>query len=141
MTAWNLSSTLQAFVLTTRRVILRKAFAGLRATSPLTICRGKAVLDHKNIKKKESKHEEHDIPGCVTDMLSSIYYVASLPLLPNKTYSFPINDGGATVNVMVHVEAQGADQNAGGDLQCDSRAAGNFLASSPGQRQDLGLVL
>jgi len=68
--------------------------------------RGKSVLDHKNIKKKESKHEEHDIPGCVTDMLSSIYYVASLPLLPAKTYSFPINDGGATVTVMVHVEAR-----------------------------------
>ncbi|MFI5105435.1 MAG: DUF3108 domain-containing protein, partial [Terriglobales bacterium] len=47
---------------------------------------GKAVLDHKNIKKKESKHEEHDIPNCVTDMLSSVYYVASLPLLPGKTY-------------------------------------------------------
>ena len=68
--------------------------------------RGKAVLDHKNIKKKESKHEEHDIPGCVTDMLSSVYYVASLPLLPAKTYSFPINDGGETVTVMVHVEAR-----------------------------------
>jgi len=68
--------------------------------------RGKAVLDHKNIKKKESKHEEHDIPGCVTDMLSSIYYVASLPLLPAKTYSFPINDGGETVTVMLHVEAR-----------------------------------
>jgi uncharacterized protein DUF3108 len=66
--------------------------------------RGKAVLDHKNIKKKESKHEEHDIPGCVTDMLSSVYYVASLPLLPGKTYSFPINDGGATLTVLVHVE-------------------------------------
>ena len=66
--------------------------------------RGKALLDHKNIKKKESKHEEHDIPGCVTDMLSSIYYVASLPLLPGKTYSFPINDGGATLTVLVHVE-------------------------------------
>jgi hypothetical protein len=68
--------------------------------------RGKGVLDHKNIKKKESKHEEHDIPGCVTDMLSSIYYVASLPLLPAKTYSFPINDGGETVTVMLHVEAR-----------------------------------
>lgn len=65
---------------------------------------GKALLDHKNIKKKESKHEEHDIPGCVTDMLSSVYYVASLPLLPGKTYSFPINDGGATLTVLVHVE-------------------------------------
>jgi hypothetical protein len=68
--------------------------------------RGKAVLDHKNIKKKESKHEEHDIPACVTDMLSSIYYVASLPLLTGKTYSFPINDGGETLSVMVHVEAR-----------------------------------
>jgi hypothetical protein len=65
---------------------------------------GKALLDHKNIKKKESKHEEHDIPGCVTDMLSSVYYVASLPLLPGKTYSFPINDGGATLTVLAHVE-------------------------------------
>ena len=66
--------------------------------------RGKAVLDHKNIKKKESKHEEHDIPACVTDMLSSVYYVASLPLLSGKTYSFPINDGGATLTVLAHVE-------------------------------------
>lgn len=65
---------------------------------------GKALLDHKNINKKESKHEEHDIPGCVTDMLSSIYYVASLPLLPGKTYNFPINDGGPTLTVLVHVE-------------------------------------
>jgi hypothetical protein len=66
--------------------------------------RGKALLDHKNIKKKESKHEEHDIPGCVTDMLSSVYYVASLPLLPGKSYNFPINDGGATLTVLAHVE-------------------------------------
>lgn len=76
--------------------------------------RGKAVLDHKNIKKKESKHEEHGIPGCVTDMLSSIYYVASLPLLPAKTYSFPINDGGETVTVMVHVEAREQVKTPGG---------------------------
>ena len=68
--------------------------------------RGKAVLDHKNIKKKESKHEEHDIPSCVTDMLSSVYYIASLPLLLEKTYNFPINDGGTTQTVLVHVEAR-----------------------------------
>ena len=67
---------------------------------------GKAVFDQKNIKKKESKHEEHEIPGCVTDMLSSIYYVASLPLLPDKTYNFPISDGGPTLTVAVHVEAR-----------------------------------
>jgi hypothetical protein len=68
--------------------------------------RGKAVLDQKNLKKKESKHEEHAIPGCVTDVLSAIYYVASLPLEPGKVYSFPLNDGGETITVNVHVEAR-----------------------------------
>ena len=68
--------------------------------------RGKSVLDQKNLKKQESKHEEHDIPGCVTDLLSGLYYVASLPLLQGKTYNFPLNDGGQTLTVDVHVETR-----------------------------------
>jgi hypothetical protein len=68
--------------------------------------RGKAVLDQKNLKKNESKHEEHAIPGCVTDVLSALYYVGSLPLQPGKVYTFPLNDGGDTINVNVHVEAR-----------------------------------
>lgn len=68
--------------------------------------RGKSILDHKNIKKKESKHEEHTIPSCVTDLLSAVYYVASLPLLPGGLYSFPLNDGGETLNVNIRVEAR-----------------------------------
>jgi len=68
--------------------------------------RGRAVLDQKNLKKKESKHEEHPIPSCVTDVLSAIYYVASLPLETGKVYSFPLNDGGETITVNVHVEAR-----------------------------------
>jgi len=69
---------------------LKKASAAWRARSRLTTSAASPCSITKNIRKKESKHEEHDIPGCVTDMLSSIYYVASLPLLPAKTYSFPI---------------------------------------------------
>jgi hypothetical protein len=87
---------------TTRHI--EEGFRRVESNITFDYQRGKALLDHKNIKKKESKHEEHDIPGCVTDMLSSVYYVASLPLLPGKTYSFPINDGGATLTVLVHVE-------------------------------------
>lgn len=66
----------------------------------------KAVFDQKNLKKNETKHEEHEIPNCVTDMLSAIYYVASLPLEPGKTFSFPLNDGGESVDVNLHVEAR-----------------------------------
>ncbi len=66
----------------------------------------KVVFDQKNIRKKESKHEEHELSACVTDLLSAVYYVASLPLQPSGFYSFPLNDGGQTLTVNVHVEAR-----------------------------------
>ncbi len=49
---------------------------------------------------------ENDIPGCVTDVVSGMLYVASLPLQQGATYSFPLNDGGKTVTVQAHVEGK-----------------------------------
>jgi ribosomal protein S17E len=66
----------------------------------------KSVLEQKNLVKKDSRHEEHDISGCVTDVVSAIYYAGTFPLQPGKTYSFPLNNGGATVTVDLHVEAR-----------------------------------
>jgi len=68
--------------------------------------RGEAVLDQKNFKKNTEKHEKHPIPNCVTDVLSAIYYVASLPLQVGSTYRFPLSDGGEALTVNVHVEAK-----------------------------------
>lgn len=68
--------------------------------------RHKVIFDQKNIKKNETKHDEHEIAGCVIDMVSAIYYVGSLPLAPGAAYTFPLNDGGESVNVTVHVEAR-----------------------------------
>jgi len=65
-----------------------------------------AVLDERNLKTGEMKHTEESIPGCVSDVLSAIYYVGSLPLDPGTTYTFPLNDGGKTVEVKAHVEAR-----------------------------------
>ncbi len=67
---------------------------------------GKSVLNETNLKTNQKKREEHDIPGCVTDVVSGILYVASLPLTPNATYAFPLNDGGKTVTVQAHVEGK-----------------------------------
>jgi hypothetical protein len=66
----------------------------------------KAVLEQKNLKKNTDKHEEHPIPNCVTDVLSAIYYVASLPLQVGSTYRFPLSDGGEALTVDVHVEGK-----------------------------------
>lgn len=68
--------------------------------------RRRALLDETNLKNGQAKHAEREIPGCVTDVLSAIFYVASLPLTAGATYVFPLNDGGTTVDVRAHVEAR-----------------------------------
>jgi hypothetical protein len=68
--------------------------------------RGKAVLEERNLKDNQQKKTENDIPGCVTDVLSGVFYVGSLPLQPGATYTFPLNDGGKTVTVQAHVEGK-----------------------------------
>ena len=93
---------------------LEEGFRRVETNITFDYQKNETVVDHKNLKKKESKHEEHDISGCVTDMLSAVYYVASLPLLPGKTYTFPINDGGPTLTVAVHVEARESVKTAAG---------------------------
>jgi len=68
--------------------------------------RGKAVLEEKNLKDNQSKRTENDIPGYVTDVMSGLLYVASLPLQQGATYSFPLNDGSKTVTINAHVEGK-----------------------------------
>jgi len=68
--------------------------------------RGKAVLDEKDLRKNTSKHVENDIPACATDVIAGVFYVGSLPLAPNTTYTLPLNDGGKTADVKVTVEGR-----------------------------------
>ncbi len=68
--------------------------------------RRKSVLDETNLKSSEVKHVENDIPGCVTDVVSGIFYVAAQKLAVGDTYTFPLNDGNKTLDVTVRVEAK-----------------------------------
>jgi hypothetical protein len=68
--------------------------------------RRKSLLEEINRKNGDRKLAEQDIPGCVTDVLSGIYYVGSLPLQTNATYVFPLNDGGKTVDVRATAETR-----------------------------------
>ncbi len=51
--------------------------------------RGKSVLDEHNLKTNQQKKVENDIPSCVTDVVSGILYVASLPLQIGASLHFP----------------------------------------------------
>jgi hypothetical protein len=68
--------------------------------------RGKSLLQETDLRTGALKHVEHPIPGCVTDAMSGLYYVASLPLSPGASYTFPLNDGGATGEITATVEGR-----------------------------------
>lgn len=77
----------------------------------------KSILEEKNLKNNQSKQQANDIPSCVTDVLSAIYYVGSLPLAPNASYSFPLNDGGRTALVNAQVEGKEEVKTPAGSFQ------------------------
>jgi hypothetical protein len=66
--------------------------------------RHKSVRTDKDLKTRETKRTEADIPGCVTDVVTGFYYLASQPLPVGSTYTFPIHDGGKTTDVIAQVE-------------------------------------
>lgn len=68
--------------------------------------RGRSVLDERNLRSGETKHQENDSPSCVTDVLSGIYYVGAQRLEPGASLIFPLNDGGKTVDVKAYVEGR-----------------------------------
>jgi hypothetical protein len=80
--------------------------------------RGKAILDENNQRAKNRKHEENDIPSCVSDVIAAIYYVASQPLQIGDKFVFPVNDGGRTADVQAEVEGREQVKTPAGTFQC-----------------------
>jgi hypothetical protein len=68
--------------------------------------RRKSVLQEENLKSGHSKQDENDVPGCVTDVISGVFYLGSRVLQVGQTYTFPLNDGGKTNDVRARVEAR-----------------------------------
>ena len=108
-----------------------EGFRKRETTIRFEYARGKAVLDEKNLKSNETKHVENDVPACATDVLSGIYYIASLPLQPGATYSLPLNDGNKTQTVEAAVEAREQVKVPAGTF----RAARVQLTASPATTQ------
>jgi hypothetical protein len=83
-----------------------EGFRRLDTSIRFDYARRKSVLQEKNLKSGHSKQDENDIPGCVTDVLSGIFYLGSRLLQVSQTYTFPLNDGGKTNDVRARVEAR-----------------------------------
>lgn len=66
----------------------------------------KQFLTEKNLITGTSRQQTSTIPGCVTDVLSGIFYVATQPLSVGHDVKFPLADAGRVVAVTVKVEAK-----------------------------------
>lgn len=65
---------------------------------------GKSTLDERNLVSRSVKHSEAKIPGCVTDLLSAIFYAASQHMTVGNSFQFPLADAMHTIPVTMKVE-------------------------------------
>ncbi len=79
-----------------------------KVTSDLTFNdqQGKQYETSRNLVKGTTRNLQANIPACVQDSLSAIFYVASQPLVIGQTVRFPLADSMRTVTVTMKVEAK-----------------------------------
>jgi hypothetical protein len=78
----------------------------INSTLKLDYAAGKSILDEKNMVTGQTKHVETPIPGCLTDLLTGVYYASSQPMEVGKTFVIPVVDALHTVPVTMKVEGR-----------------------------------
>ena len=67
---------------------------------------GKSILDEKNLVTGQAKHIESPIPGCMTDLLTGLFYAASQPMEIGRSFVVPLVDAMHNVPITMKVEAR-----------------------------------
>jgi uncharacterized protein DUF3108 len=78
----------------------------ITSTLKLDYTQGKSILDEKNVKTGATKHLESGIPGCLTDLLTGVFYASSQPMEVGKSFTIPVVDPQKTVVVTMKVESK-----------------------------------
>ena len=66
----------------------------------------KSILDEKNMINGQSKHVESAIPGCMTDLLTGVFYLESQPFVVGQNFVIPVVDAMHNVPVTMKVEGR-----------------------------------
>ena len=78
----------------------------INSTLRMDYGQGKSILDEKNQITGQTKHVETPIPGCLTDLLTGVYYASSQPMEVGKSFVIPVVDALHTVPVTMKVEGR-----------------------------------
>jgi len=77
----------------------------------------KSTLIEKNLISGITKHEEAQIPSCVTDLMSGIFYSASQPIQVGQTSQMPLADALHTLPVTMKALSREEIKTAAGTFQ------------------------
>jgi hypothetical protein len=78
----------------------------ITSTMKLDYAAGKSTLDEKNLTNGQSKHLEAAIQGCLTDLLTGVFYASSQPMEVGKSFPMPVADPQKTVVITMKVEGR-----------------------------------
>jgi hypothetical protein len=78
----------------------------VNSTLRLDYAQSKSILDEKNLVNGQTKHLEVPIAGCLTDLLTGIFYASSQPIEVGKNFVLPVVDAMHTVAVTMRAEAR-----------------------------------
>jgi hypothetical protein len=78
----------------------------VNSTLRLDYAQGKSILDEKNLVTGQTKHVESGIPGCLTDLLTGVFYASSQPMELGHTFVIPVVDAMRNVPVTMKVEGR-----------------------------------
>jgi hypothetical protein len=78
----------------------------INSTLRLDYAQSKSILDEKNLVTGKTKHVELPVPGCMTDLLTGVFYASSQPLEIGHNVVLPVVDAMHSVPVTMKVEGR-----------------------------------
>ncbi len=78
----------------------------INSTLKLDYAAGKSILDEKNQVTGQTKHLEAPIGGCLTDLLTGVFYASSQPIAIGHNFVMPVVDAMRTVPVTMKIEGR-----------------------------------
>jgi hypothetical protein len=78
----------------------------MTSTLHLDYTQGRSILNEKNLVTGQTKHVAAPVAGCVTDLLSGVYYASSQPIALGHNFVIPVFDAMHIVPVTMKVEGR-----------------------------------
>jgi hypothetical protein len=78
----------------------------INSTLRLDYNQGRSFMDMKNLVKGETKHEEAVVSGCLSDLLTGVFYASSQPMEPGHNFVLPVFDAQRAIPVLMKVETR-----------------------------------